>query len=304
MSKKKYKNTDIDILRAKIKQALDNKMFRLWIGRFVFESLSRKQRRFIMKSFWNEGTVAGKKNDLIDGVEGLYFTPYTTTYYDLYQEPEVVRLVNLHNVPYIPNTDQVVDVDCAIGWCNTARKPIKVLVEYYIDRMVEIQLVINTQLGLQNSPFMFGITPEMKQKADDLMAKILNHEPVVFIDIDDVSLLKAVTLNNQYNIDKLVQLYYDYESQCFNILGIDNATSDGTKDRMLLDQTNANNVEINAFNEEIKQCIQDFLDDINDLYGIKITLQSNIKPTQSLYEEGNESLEDNTNRKVDNDEVL
>lgn len=211
----------------------------------------------------------------------------------MYDYPEVVQFVNIRNSPIVPKEAKVVNRDAVIGWCQSNHKSIKFIVDRYVERLIDVEMVINTQLITHKLPFLVGITPEDAKKANDIITRILNDEPVVFVDLNDLNLVKTLTNANPYIIDKLVEYKQTIECELLTFLGLDNAVSA----KVNLDITNANNSLINAFKDDIDYNIQNFVKDCKENLGIEFYLRQREQDIQSVYEENNPSLENNTNRK-------
>lgn len=282
------KNNDIELLKSRVKRMLDNKYFMAWMNRIKFTELDRRQKRAIMKQFYNEGTVSCGKIKHMEGVEGLFFVPYASQGFDLYWEPQVIRFVPQNKVAYVDTNNHTVGIDCAVGWCSSSRNSIKSIVDYFVERMVNLEIVLNTNIAIQNMPFFVGCTPESQLKAKDMVDKLLKGEPVIFGDIIDINAIQAVITNTPYVSDKLRSLFYDYENQLYTILGVDNKKFDNSNEFQLTSEIDANNVEINMYGNDIDTCIQEFIDDINETFGVNIQIESNVKQAESLYENNDE----------------
>ncbi len=163
------------------------------------------------------------------------------------------------------------------------------MVDYFVEKMVNLEVILNTNICLQNMPFFVEVTPESKMKAKDLIDKLLRGEPVIIGDVDDLNAIQAVVTNAPYVADKLRTLYYDYENQLYTILGIDNTKMDGSnKQFVLTEQLDANIAEVNLYANDIVSRIQEFVDDINNTFGVNITLEDNLEKAESLYDNNQE----------------
>lgn len=153
-------------------------------------------------------------------------------------------------------------------------------------------MVINTQLETHKLPFLVGISAVDEARAKDIVDRIRNNEPVVFMSLEDLNLVKTLVNNNPYILDKLNEYKQSIECELLTFLGLDNAVSQ----KVNLDVTNANNSLINAFKDDIDYNIQNFVNDCSDYLGLTFYLNMRQEDVESVYEEGNESLENNTNK--------
>lgn len=299
---KKYIKTDIDTLRKNCKDMLEESFYRLWMNRFDFKELGRKEKRTIMKNLWTNGTISCGQIAHLSGPESLFFTGWTTQNYDYMYEPEIIRFVNTRGVAFIPLNEQIVNKTCALGWANSSRNPIRRSVEYFIDRMVECELILHTNLLTQQVPFLVNIPNGTELKAKDLIDKLFNYEPVIFTE-GEINQIQALMTGAPWIADKIRGMYYDYQAQCYTILGLDNTKLDSSdKQFMLTEQLDSNIGEINLFKNDIDTTIQQFLDDIEEFSGVKITLVNNVEDTTSLYQENKQpSIQEGDNNNEQSD---
>lgn len=244
---------------------------------------------YMFKKLWETGSLAGFK---IKHTDELGVAPYCAKSYNMYDYPEVIELVNLRNSPLIPAGDHVVNKDVVLMYAQSTHKSIKDIVSKYIDRILDVEMVINTQLETHKLPFLVGISPEDEKKAKDIVDRILNNEPVVFMSLTDLNMVKTLVNGNPYIIDKLVEYKQTIECELLTFLGLDNAVSQ----KVNLDITNANNSLINAFKQDIDYNIQNFVNDCQEYLGITFYLNMRQDVITSVYEENNPELENNTTK--------
>lgn len=289
MSKERKRTTKAVLqIRKNIKQVLDNKYFNLWMSKYESD-LDPQVFHYLFKEFYNMGTAGGF---VIKHTDELGIAPYTPKSYTMYGYPEKIKFTNIRNSPLVPKNIRIVNKDAVIGWCQSNHKSIKFIVDKYIDRILDVEMVINTQLETHKLPFLVGISPEDKQRAEDIVSKIMNNEPVVFMDLNDLNLVKTLVNGNPYIIDKLVAHKQTIEGELLTFLGLDNAVSQ----KVNLDITNANNSLINAFKDDIDYNIQNFVNDCAEYLGVHFYLTMRQPIIESVYEEGNEGLENNTTK--------
>jgi len=135
-------------------------------------------------------------------------------------------------------------------------------------------MVINTNLQTHKMPFLVGVSPNDIEKAKDIISRILNNEVEVFMDAEDLQLVKSFATETPYIIDKLYSYKTSLENELLTYLGIDNAVADDTKDRLIVDQVNANNQMINANRQGMLECVTEFVDLIKEVLGFEITVKA------------------------------
>ena len=284
-------------LQNKIKQNYINKYYNIWMSKFEWEGLDEElkeqQENFIMRKFWSDGTLAARN---VDKVNILAFAPYGGMEYDMYDFPSKVTLVNLRNAPVnvIPFEPQVVNKDVVIGWCQPNHKPIAAVVQYYVERMVEVDMVINTNLNLMKMPFLVGVNEVDKKKMEDIVRRILNNEVVVFADLQELNKVQSLATQTPYIIDKLVEHKRGLEQELMTYMGVDNNGSASLEQtHVSVDAVNANNDIINDYGNAIEGEINKWLAQIERVLNRKLTIKCKSKPVNSVKEEVVENEEIN-----------
>lgn len=147
-----------------------------------------------------------------------------------------------------------------------------IILTYYCTKLAQIDSTINTNLIQQKVPFIFATSKENEFTIKNLYAKMYSGEPAIFV---DQSLLTNGELNIQsvsceapYIIDKLQQHRFEIEKELLTFLGIN--TTIEKKERLLVDETNANNEQITlnveiGLRERERAC-----EEINERYGLDI----------------------------------
>ena len=237
-----------------------------------------------MRRFWAEGTCAAFK---IKDADVVGFAPWTTQTWNMYDFPEEVLLVNKRGVLFIPMTIQVVNKDAVLGWYQRNHKPIMEIVNYYVDRITQVEMVINTNLQVSKMPWFIGVTPADKKRMEDIVDDILHNEIVVFADLEEVSKLQAVSTNTPYIIDKLNAYKNALESELLTYLGIDNVGTAEKEERMLVDEVNAGNDMINNSADGFQNTLQEWLDGIKEHLGFDISIEPTHQVVDSVHNDVN-----------------
>ena len=171
---------------------------------------------------------------------------------------------------------------------NPRVMPTDTTLNYYCTKLAQIDSTINTNLIQQKVPFIFATSKENEFTIKNLYAKMYSGEPAIFV---DQSLLTNGELNIQsiaceapYIIDKLQQHRFEVEKELLTFLGIN--TTIEKKERLLVDETNANNEQI-MLNVEIglrereKAC-----EEINERFGLNIQVYAKDIPVKGGIDDG------------------
>ena len=291
--------TDVGALRCKLKQNYINNIYNIWMNKYTWEGLdedwARQQENFIMRKFWADGTVSCRE---MSDTEYLVFTPYAVMQYNLYDFPVSVNLINLRGAPQsmVPTGVQYVNKDVVLGWCQPNHKPILETVSVYVDKLVQVDMVLNTNLTLQKIPFLIGVNENDKRRMEDIVSRIMNDEVVIFADLDDLSKIQAVVTQVPFLVKDLTDYRNTVMNELLTILGVDNIGSFTKKERLIVDEVNSTNDLINAYGDAIHDEIQKFVDLINKTFGRSIKIKPNSAPVKATQLEkvgGNENETNN-----------
>ena len=278
MSKKYFRrNNNANALYQDTVQHLRNKYYNLFRAQFKWNGLNYRQEDYIMRKFYGAGTVVAFK---INNVNELGFAPWIMQSWDMYDLPETLLLINEHGSPLIPKKVMTVDKDVCIGYIQRNKKSIFSMVDWYIQRIAEVEMVINTNLQLHKMPFLLPTTPENKDKVEDIIRRILNNDLVVFTDIDPNE-IAAVLTECPYIIDKLVDYKTTLENSLKSFLGINNNGVE-KQEQLQLGEINANNDEIMDSENSFFDCLEEWCKNIKETLGIEISVERTSEPIEVM----------------------
>lgn len=283
-----------------IKSALRSKYFSYWMGKFEIPELSPECNNFIWKEIWRIGSVALTPIQEVKDGEGdkIIATPYAPTEFNIYNYPTKATLIQIRGKSgLIPESVQIINKNIGILWGHVSHMAISDIVEYYVDKLADIQMTINNHLFLQKIPRLIPVSPEDKSRAQSLINAIERGEHKLFIDINDMQSLNSVLdSGGSYVIDKLYLYKENVENELLTFLGIDNKGINKAE-RVVVDEMNSNNQSIiegsDNFTLEINRCLKE----IEKFLNIKLTLKENhkIKPMVDSFHDDNKEEEDDGN---------
>lgn len=219
-----------------------------WNG--LDEEIAEQEENYIMRHLWSKGKVALRN---IKGANMLAMCDFSEESFNYLDFPEKVMLVNSRGVSnvIIPKTPQIVNKDVAIIYATPTHKPIEQLVSFYVERIAEVEVLVNNNLKLQNMPFVIGCDETDVKQLEDIVNRILNNELVVYTSVGDITKLQTLLTQTPYLIDKLKSYEVSLENELLTILGIDNSGMQAKKAQMLVDEVNSNNDIINDYGTAI-----------------------------------------------------
>lgn len=302
------------------KRFYENKFFGLFLNAYKFDSLTRSQSRYLLKKLWQNGSVAcfilpeskqePSLKDLLtnqtkstiqlgnDNPNGLLiFTPYAPTQYNIEDEPSVVQLVNIRGARFIPIEPQIVNKNVVIFWAHSSHAPIRSLVRFYIDKIVDVEKTIDMNLFVHKLPRLVVCSPEDKTRVEDLMEAIERGEKKLFLDAQDIAAIKNVLesgSNTSYIIDKLYQYKQNLENELLTFFGFNNISVE-KKERLITDEASSNNQLIASCGECFSDTIQESCENVTNILGYPlnmiVTNPIEIDPEDEEDQEGEEEEE-------------
>ena len=282
--KRKIISKDINKLIALTVDTYNNKYYNLWMSKFEWngldEDLKEQEENYIMRKLWYDGTVAIRN---IKNTNMIAIAPWELQNYNYLGFPETINLINERGASktIIPSKTLIVNKDVALLFCTPSQKPIKAVVDYYVDRITQAVVLINNNLCLQNMPFVINCTEEDQKRLSDIVDRILNNELVITTASSDINKLQALITQVPFLIDKLQAYIVSMENELLTILGVDNSGVQAKKAQMLVDEVNANNDVINDYGNSIIDELTKWLDRANKVLNRNITIEAKSKPVDT-----------------------
>lgn len=282
--RRKIISKDINKLIALTVDTYNNKYYNLWMSKFEWngldEDLKEQEENYIMRKLWYDGTVAIRN---IKNTNMIAIAPWELQNYNYLGFPETINLINERGASktIIPSKTLIVNKDVALLFCTPSQKPIKAVVDYYVDRITQAVVLINNNLCLQNMPFVINCTEEDQKRLSDIVDRILNNELVITTASSDINKLQALITQVPFLIDKLQAYIVSMENELLTILGVDNSGVQAKKAQMLVDEVNANNDVINDYGNSIIDELTKWLDRANKVLNRNITIEAKSKPVDT-----------------------
>lgn len=282
----KYNSDNPVHVQERLRTILRNKYYNIYLNNFDFEGeIDYQQKEYVLKRFWCDGRIACFKiGEAVNKQhpQGLaVFCPFAPGYWNIYDYPVKVNLINTRGVKFIPVGLQEVDKDVVIGYAQRNKKPIVAIVDSYIDRMVEVLMTINTNLTAHKMPWLVVGAEEEQTKLSTLLDKVKNNDPELFIDAFDTDKLKVLLTGAPYIIDKLYNYYCAIENELREFLGFQNIGVSEKKEHLIGEEVRANNALVEANKDCILDSMKEFFERIRDVLGIEIrvSVKKNNEPT-------------------------
>lgn len=257
---------------------LENKFYNLYRSNWKWSGINYIEEKFVMDQFWELGTVAAFK--LFTGDIGFAKYAAQPTYLNMYGQPEQIRLFNPYHSPAVPEKDLIVDKEVVLGWLSSSRKNLRCVVDWYIERIAAVEMVLRTNLETLKLPFIITVGDDAdkaeKEKVEDIIDKILNNELAIYAEGIDARSVEVLQTNAPYLIDKL-NLYKDnLLNELKTILGISNSGINKVE-QVQMSEVSSGYAEISSFEQDYINNLNSFCDRIKETFGITISVQRTIE---------------------------
>lgn len=289
MSKKRIfrPRTSSSDIRKKIRFFYMEKFFNKWMGKFDFPELNYQQKHYIMKKWWAEGSIAVSNVKTADkelagliesgaidmGENEIIFTPWAfANRYNIYDFPTHIRLINVRGVKFITPNELELDKEAIIIYAQKNHKSVFSSIEAKIDEIVDLEMKKRTALKCQSQSWMFAFSPEDFEQAKVLQEQLENDEPYMFVPLNEVDKVKALTSGAPYIVDKIQQAIDGRVNECLTILGVNNIGIGEKKEHLIVDEVNANNEDVSQQSYQFKSEVEEGFERVEKVLGKKISV--------------------------------
>ena len=250
------------------------------IAKSVFEWINLPNgmnEKWIEDYLFSEGSCVFFK----DKTKGYMITSYTPEgNLNHYNEEIYLRPVanNYDNDKVLEN-----NIDCVIIKNNDLSLPTAPTIQIYAHKLTTIDRTIDVNILAQKTPVIISCTEKERQSLINFMDKRNDNEPVIFvtdkmsregIKVDD---LKVPMVFKELELQK-----HMVRNEIMTRLGVNNANQD-KKERLVTDEVQANNEQVEACFNTMLKARQKACEDINRIFGFKgdkaISVRKRIQPT-------------------------
>ena len=162
------------------------------------------------------------------------------------------------------------------------------ILEYYVNKLVEVELSTFTNVYLQKFPFLINTTKDNEMTMKTLISKVDKGEPYIMYNKKIADLTTAVdvfNLNVPFVADKLLQYRFETEREIYTLFGFNNNFE--KKERLLTDEVNSNNDFINCNIDSMYKKRKQFAELMNAKYGwnVQVKKRYEIKENEECVKE-------------------
>ena len=201
---------------------------------------------------------------------------------NIYGEPTKLTLTgfNEHRTVMMDECVRILNNDLGL--------PTQENILYYARRMAEIDDIIMQNLRQQRVPYLFATDENNAFSMKALYDKIYQGEPAIFVDKEmlngQTENIMVIPTNAPYLVDKLQIQKQEMERELLTFLGINNTLE--KKERLLTDETNANNQFIQMCSDIDFKTRKKACDEINAKYGLNISVKETCEDFEEVMDNG------------------
>ncbi len=291
--------------RQKILTFYRDKFFIKFLNKFNFGNLDYQQKHYMLKKFWDKNCgklaffiVKGTSNSeqYPNGMLGI--CPYTFAgVFNMFDFQTKCMLIDTHATGVIPTTEQEIDKDCVLGWITRNQKGVEALIDVKIEELADTEMTMRLNLRALKMPWIFGTTPENKNKIDRIIESIDDDDPYLTMSLEDVKNMQVFNTNAPYIIDKLEVKRQQLEDDINTMLGFNGVGIMEKKEHLTTGEVNMNSEATNANNDIFMDCLTELNDRIKKVLGYD--MQPSLNQPEAVYT--NETAKEYKKEEEDNE---
>lgn len=277
--------------REALRRSYKERYFNLFLNNIKCDEMTREEREYVLRKVWSKGAFCSFR--ISD--ETVLFAQFAPNLFNIYNFPTEVQLVNERGVNYFPSkmlktgamrlnvARGVEEPEVVLVYGQHSRQPIEPIVDEFIDRIVEVEMTIRTNLFAHKLPLLYAVMPENREDMQKIVDAVFNDDLAVAVGVDAIDNIKGSGQNIPYIIDKLYSYRTSIEAELQTFLGIDN-TGIEKKERLVVDEVNASNELINGYRHSVLDCLNEGMDLTNEAFGTSYRFYANAPSVSSVKE--------------------
>ena len=247
--------------------------------------------RFLELSLYGFGNAILVKDEEL-GFLGLKVAPAGEL--NMYEEPVRYQAYSINYSKFYTAQDSVLVRN------NQLMIPTERIVQLHAMRLYETQRIIDINKNAHKTPILIVCDEDNRLTMQQLYMKYEGNIPYIFGDKHfNEKDIQVLATSAPYLLDKLEAQKATEWSCALTDLGINNKNND-KKERLIVDEVNANNEQIQHNFEIGLQCRQEACDKFNKMFGMNISVKKRLVEVQKEEGEKNEYLH-NTGEKSDSE---
>lgn len=162
------------------------------------------------------------------------------------------------------------------------KKAISTIVDYYVAKITDVEMVIRKNLKAQKMPWLIATSTGNENKVNQFYNSLNNDEDVLFFEFDDGEKEpKALVSGAPYILDKLYDYKQALENELLTFLGFNNLGASEKKEHLLVSEIDSNNEVIAQAEENFVSMLEGFIKRVNETLGktLKLKKKTGVNPS-------------------------
>lgn len=182
--------------------------------------------------------------------------------------------------------------ECVVIENNLLRIPTQDMVMFYVNKIVEAERTMDVNIKANKTPVVFACDDKDVLTFKQIFKQVDGNCPALFADKKiNLDSWQVFDTKAKFLCNDLMDYKRSVESDLLTFLGINNTPID-KKERLITDEATSNNQLIDSFCELQLEARQRACDQINQLFGLNVTVE---KRNTAPVDNGVESVEDSEN---------
>lgn len=198
-----------------------------------------------------------------------------------YDEPTLLRPygTNYSGIPLENNEE------CVLIRNNDIMLPTSPTIQLYAYRLAETQRTIDVNIHAQKTPYVVLCSDKQRMSFKKAFTQVSDNEVAIFGDKNmDIDQIKALKIDAPIVFDKLQCQKQAIWNECMTFLGINNNTQESKRERLVVNEVEANNEQIENSASVFLKSRERACELINEMFGLNISVEKRRIETPQLDE--------------------
>lgn len=198
-----------------------------------------------------------------------------------YDEPTLLRPygTNYSGIPLENNEE------CVLIRNNDIMLPTSPTIQLYAYRLAETQRTIDVNIHAQKTPYVVLCSDKQRMSFKKAFTQVSDNEVAIFGDKNmDIDQIKALKIDAPIVFDKLQCQKQAIWNECMTFLGINNNTQESKRERLVVNEVEANNEQIESSASVFLKAREKACELINEMFGLNISVEMRKMETPKMDE--------------------
>lgn len=263
----------------KAKHELMLEYYNIFMAKWNVPEISQDAQEFLFDSFWYDGTVAAYNIPITKDLAFSKYAPFGNL--NMYGKFNKFRLINEFGLSdkIVPQYVMKKNKNVVIGYATSNHLPVRQIVEYQVDRILDVRIAINNNLDLNKLALIFKSNNQNLARLKSTIKNVLSGKNAVVITEDDYAAMStaAESFAVPFLVDKLHTYEKELKNELLTFLGINNMGMQEKKERAITDEVESNNELIKRYGNTFTKQLNLFKKYIKEVLGHDISFVDEVK---------------------------